>query len=907
MSYSDADRIEAALLLLDMDDAIPLEQRDPLTRLLDPAFTAPVWEYEHSYIGPELPGSLHAKQEEALRNPSTHRHLYWGNQAGKLQDVDEPVLTPTGWCRIGALRPGDALIAGDGSVTTVSTVAPQGSVENYRVTFDDGSWTLCGAEHLWVIRDPSARFNRPGVPRGDGYDRKGARFGAWRVATLDEMRRRWGDRPRPKQRCAIPVVSAPVAFPSQPVAIDPYVLGVLLGDGGMTDGAVRLTSADAPLVAEVRTLLPHGHTLTPAGTYGYRVKGVGGVNTVTVALRAYGLMGCGSSDKFVPTAYLWNDAAMRLAVLQGLLDTDGSCGRNGHVEYTSVSPDLRDAVVFLVQSLGGKAAWTARTTSYTYKGVRRQGKPSYRVRVRLPRTRLFRLARKHSRCIDPVSTCDERVVYRIESVGPRESVCIRVAHPSGTYLTRDCIVTHNSTIGAVDMVLSALGRHPLQLAGKEAMPNQWAGWASALSWELWENILLPELLTWIPRGRILRAPTPRQHSQNRDVVFRADNGTVSRITGKASEQGAEMYQSARVHKVWLDEEHPESVWDEMQPRLLRFGGRTMSTMTPLKGMGTYIYGRIYEPLSTGRMPKSRHWFSHASVLDNPGIRPESVDEMTAELAHSPSQLEARLHGHFARPTGAVYSFDLATMGVDMDSTAVKDWLPGCNLYGGIDLGKWRFAFAWGGVDSEGVYTMVDEVFSQAEGVDVRARRIHEQLQSHGVSDITLRGDCADPLGIRDLNAALDRLDSPYRVTPVDGRFKARKPGVQRVESLMHRGAFRVRRGLGTGKVWRLGMSASTPGKPVEGSRWLWEVANWQYPTAVDGKVQTDDPDDATADGADMMDATRYLVMTWLGPLTVDEPVRALTVLQRLAAELRDLDDQEDVARTHAWDDTLRQG
>jgi phage terminase large subunit-like protein len=107
------------------------------------------------------------------------------------------------------------------------------------------------------------------------------------------------------------------------------------------------------------------------------------------------------------------------------------------------------------------------------------------------------------------------------------------------------------------------------------------GWASALTWELWEKILLPELLTWIPPWRIIDAPPPFKQSTKRDIVILADNGRESRITGKAAEQGADKYQSARVDKVWLDEEHPETVWDEMQPRLLRYGGTTLGTMTPL--------------------------------------------------------------------------------------------------------------------------------------------------------------------------------------------------------------------------------------------------------------------------------------------------------------------------------------
>jgi phage terminase large subunit-like protein len=112
---------------------------------------------------------------------------------------------------------------------------------------------------------------------------------------------------------------------------------------------------------------------------------------------------------------------------------------------------------------------------------------------------------------------------------------------------------------------------------------------------------------------------PEGHA--RDIIIRADNGKLSRITGKAAEQGAERYQSARIHRVWLDEEHPESVWDEMQPRLLRHGGDTLATMTPLKGY-TWVHGRVYEPAQTGKVSIDRHWFSHAGLKDNPSITPE---------------------------------------------------------------------------------------------------------------------------------------------------------------------------------------------------------------------------------------------------------------------------------------------
>jgi phage terminase large subunit-like protein len=450
-----------------------------------------------------------------------------------------------------------------------------------------------------------------------------------------------------------------------------------------------------------------------------------------------------------------------------------------------------------------------------------------------------------------------------------------------------------TTIAAVICVMAALGRHPLQASGTMRQPGVHI-WASGLTWELWENILLPELLTWIPPDRILDAPPPNRKSTKRDILILADNGSISRITGKAAEQGPEKYQSARIDLVWLDEEHPEAVWDELQPRLLRHRGRSIASMTPLKGL-TWVHGRIYEPIIAGLIKPDRHVYSHAGVSSNPGITPEAIAELTEELKNNPSQLSARLDGFFVRPFGTVYEFDLTRDGVELEGEALATFIAGARHYASIDLGKWRFAFMWFGVDRDSAAVLLEEYFSQNETADVRAKAIHELLTRHKVPEsIIIRADCADPDGIKELNDAFARLGSPYYVFAVDAKLKARSAGIMRVESLLTRGAFKVRRGIGRDQVWKLGLGAAGTGKPVRGSRWIWEINNWQYPKMPDGKVQKDDPDDNTADGADMMDATRYGVMTWLGPLDLALPKVHPTPEQAIWKEaLQEQQDDED--------------
>lgn len=475
-----------------------------------------------------------------------------------------------------------------------------------------------------------------------------------------------------------------------------------------------------------------------------------------------------------------------------------------------------------------------------------------------------------------------------------------------------------TTLGAVDVVMLCLGRHPNQ---KWQPPVHC--WASALTWELWENILLPELLTWIPVDRIVAAPPPHKKSTNRSIIIRADNGKLSRITGKAAEQGADRYQSAKVHRVWLDEEHPEAVWDEMQPRLLRFGGDTIATMTPLKGF-TWVYGRVYEPFKANRIPPERHWCSHAGLEDNPSITPEALNELKEELKHNPAQLAARLSGLFVRPIGAVWPFDIEVHGRALTDEQLQSLVARGRHYGAIDLGKWRWIFLWGIVGPDGELTIVGEVFSQNEDVDTRARRLDELLtkwdvpgieaarvDGHGSarSGIIIRADNADPKSIEELNAALDRRKSKYLVAGVEAAAKIKSAGITRVESLLNRKALFVRRGLGAGEVWRLGMSTSGLGKPVEGSRLVWEMNNWQYPKAIDGKVQKDEPDDATADGADGCDGLRYLVMTWLGPMEVPSAKAHKSAEEEIWDEAlgRVADDEDDAPEGSEYGDIVQEG
>jgi phosphate starvation-inducible PhoH-like protein len=363
---------------------------------------------------------------------------------GRAQPVSTEVLTPTGYRPIGELVPGDQVIGSDGRPTEVLGTFPQGEKDIYRLTAQDGSSTRCTADHLWAVHTRDDR--RRGRPA--------------RVLETREMIGRL--RAAHHHRYELPLLSAPVCFPGREVPMDPYALGLLLGDGCLTGSTTpSFATADAELVVRLEAALPGvtvRHRDGPDYVLNREGGGRGGViveNPVTSVLREVGLWGARSGTKFVPDAYLYNDADTRLAVLQGLLDSDGGPvtqrGRTCRIQYTTTSTQLRDDVLFLVRSLGGVSYWRTRAAVGRRPGRAKGRDVGYRhdafvLDIRLPAgVEPFRLSQKletysqHGGGGRPA-----RFIERIDPEGTEEAVCIRVAAADSLYVTEDLLVTHNT-------------------------------------------------------------------------------------------------------------------------------------------------------------------------------------------------------------------------------------------------------------------------------------------------------------------------------------------------------------------------------------------------------------------------------------------------------------------------------
>jgi phosphate starvation-inducible protein PhoH and related proteins len=212
---------------------------------------------------------------------------------GRAQPYFSRVLTPTGWRPIGRLRVGDSVIGSNGQPTRVVGIYPRGVRPVYRVIAQDGASTLCCAEHLWAVKTASdKRRDRPA-----------------RVLETQELAGQL--RCAHQRRFELPLLSEPAFFPPREVPIDPYALGLMLGDGCMTGRTTpTFATADVELADALQAAL-EGIELRPKGEYDYVLHHVAGgrggrriANPVTVSLRELALEGVRSATKFVPEDYL---------------------------------------------------------------------------------------------------------------------------------------------------------------------------------------------------------------------------------------------------------------------------------------------------------------------------------------------------------------------------------------------------------------------------------------------------------------------------------------------------------------------------------------------------------------------------------------------------------------------------
>ena len=329
---------------------------------------------------------------------------------GKAQPLDSLVFTEFGYRKMRDLKVGDLIYGSDGKLHKITHIFPQGIKPTMKVTFSDKTSTLCAEDHLWSYYKI---YSKDKTKLYTATCKELYESGVISVSSKTGYK---------NSKYKIPLVS-PIEFQHKDTLISPYMMGLLLGNGHFGKSSVDISTTD--YVEYIKQL----------GLYQKR-----------------------SWEKFIPKNYLYNDVNSRIELLQGLMDTDGEIGTDYQEKYSTVSKQLAEDIVFLVQSLGGTARITYKTNrTYKYKGQIRSCRDYYDINIKLPKNILPCKLDKKLNNLNPNKLSPIRTIRNIEYVEPQECQCIIIDSEDHLYLTNDLICTHNSEI-AITCILYLMHR-----------------------------------------------------------------------------------------------------------------------------------------------------------------------------------------------------------------------------------------------------------------------------------------------------------------------------------------------------------------------------------------------------------------------------------------------------------------
>lgn len=368
---------------------------------------------------------------ESAQDRGKHLCVAKARRKGYEQPYSEPVLTPTGYVPMGSLKVGDLVMNPNGSPVRIGDIVEQGTTEIYEVEFQDGRKVRCGANHLWATC------------------RNGKKF--YIMRTVDYMKRKLkqGSPGKEHYPYKIPELN-PLNFDERPVTVDPYVLGVLLGDGYICGDQVRFSTADEFIVEELQRRLPD-YIIEHKEQYNYVIKSkVQGINELNRQLKDLKVK-VKSYNKFIPENYKFTSIENRFELIRGLMDTDGSV-TNGACSFVSTSEQLIDDIVFVLRSLGIRCKKSkeipGRNNVDFNNGNYSDTRPHWELTITTEED-IFKLPRK-------LEKIRKNRTYNYKGIGIKairktgefeKQRCLCIDNENHLYITKDFIPTHNSYKG----------------------------------------------------------------------------------------------------------------------------------------------------------------------------------------------------------------------------------------------------------------------------------------------------------------------------------------------------------------------------------------------------------------------------------------------------------------------------
>ena len=365
----------------------------------------------------------------------------------------EKVYTPSGIKKWGDIKIGDKLYGTYGNITTVTDIPFNDVADTYKITLKDGRIVYASDDHLWnIIRTNSNKIMNINTKYLYEYYINN-RVPASRI-------------PSGKAYVYFIPKNNGVDFNYMDTPIDPYTLGVILGDGCLRNSNYKNQVVFTTAITDIelyKKYIPYKIDKITNDKYSYAIR----INTQY--LHDCGLWGCKSDDKFIPDLYKYNSREVRINLLKGLLDTDAWVHGNVPV-FDTVSEKLANDVLEVARSLGYNCNIIKQKAGYKVKGEYKQCLDVYRVSI-YGGKELFNLERKKSKIDNSkiLSRGKKTCIVNIEYVGKHLCKCVTVDSEDSSYLIGDFIQTHNC---AKSYSLSAIMGHNLILGENAHTPKR---------------------------------------------------------------------------------------------------------------------------------------------------------------------------------------------------------------------------------------------------------------------------------------------------------------------------------------------------------------------------------------------------------------------------------------------------
>lgn len=361
----------------------------------------------------------------------------------------QKVFTPKGWRTWGEIQIGDELYGTYGNITKVIDIPYDKECDVYEITLRDGRKILASDEHLWKI---------------DFHNRMGSQI----MTTLELLKEyKRGKKVSERNPSGIEYVCAihkneGIEMPYKETKVDPYTFGLLLGDGCFVHRCCYYTQIEEDVNIE-KQYIPY-NLIKWNSKYAYHID-IPGWSSI---LKEYGLYWKKSEDKFIPDEYKYNSREVRLNLLKGLMDSDGTLDKSDRYVISLSSKKLIEDIAFICRSLGYNCSYTIKKARYKVNGVYKECLSSYSLTI-FTRDIISNLPRKQKRAkkITNEYTINKEIrtkIIDIKYIGKQQAKCVTVDSKDNCYLIGDFVATHNC---AKSYSLSSIMGHNLILGESE--------------------------------------------------------------------------------------------------------------------------------------------------------------------------------------------------------------------------------------------------------------------------------------------------------------------------------------------------------------------------------------------------------------------------------------------------------